>query len=73
MCIRDSSTLRRLPSLAPMLVGAGAGAMINRRDTRKLAAQIRSDLRGRPPADPGYWTAADPPPDLTMRQSIDGL
>ncbi|GAA2156992.1 hypothetical protein GCM10009760_58600 [Kitasatospora kazusensis] len=55
------STLRRVPSLTPMLVGAGAGAVVNRRDTRKLAAQIRSDLRGRPPADPDYWAAAAPP------------
>ncbi|MDH6574544.1 hypothetical protein [Kitasatospora sp. MAP5-34] len=55
------STLRRLPSLAPMLVGAGAGVVVNRRDTRKLAARIRSDLRGLPAADPGYWEAAAPP------------
>ena len=56
------SSLRRLPSLAPLLIGAGIGANINRRDTRKLAAQVRADLRGNPPADPSYWTAAAPGP-----------
>ncbi|MET9615189.1 hypothetical protein [Kitasatospora indigofera] len=54
------SSLRRLPSLAPLLVGAGIGAHINRRDTAKLARQIRADLRGRRAVDPGYWTAAAP-------------
>ncbi|MFJ1703801.1 hypothetical protein [Kitasatospora sp. NPDC088346] len=55
------STLRKLPSLAPMLVGAGVGASLNRRDTAKLASRVRADLRGRTPPDPGYWTAAAPP------------
>ena len=56
------SSLRRLPSLMPLLIGAGIGANINRRDTRKLAGEVRDDLRGRPPADPSYWTAASPGP-----------
>jgi len=47
--------IRKLPSLAPMMVGAAAGAMVNRRDTVKLAQEIRRDLRSRPPVDPGYW------------------
>ncbi|WP_052432538.1 hypothetical protein [Streptacidiphilus carbonis] len=50
--------LRKLPSVAPLMVGALAGATLNRRDTAKLALEIRKDLRGRPPADSGYWEAA---------------
>ncbi|MER5641480.1 hypothetical protein ABT095_31620 [Kitasatospora sp. NPDC002227] len=53
------SSLRRLPSLTPLLVGAGVGAMVNRRDTRKLAGEVRADLTGRAPLAPGYWDAAD--------------
>ncbi|MFJ6619810.1 hypothetical protein ACIQOW_19810 [Kitasatospora sp. NPDC091335] len=56
------SSLRRLPSVTPLLVGAGIGATMNRRDTRRLADEVREDLRPRRPADPGYWTAAAPPP-----------
>ncbi|MDH6128902.1 hypothetical protein [Kitasatospora sp. GP82] len=54
------STLRRLPSLTPLLVGAGFGATVNRRDTRKLADKVRADLRHRPPVDPVYWSDAAP-------------
>lgn len=50
--------LRKLPTLTPMMVGAAAGAVMNRRDTGRLAREIRRDLRTRPPADPGYWAAA---------------
>ncbi|MFI6447138.1 hypothetical protein [Kitasatospora sp. NPDC050543] len=56
------STLRRLPSLTPLLVGAGIGATVNRRDTAKLGREVRGDLRRRVPLDPGYWTAAAPAP-----------
>ncbi|MBV6700522.1 hypothetical protein KV557_26055 [Kitasatospora aureofaciens] len=52
------SSLRRLPSVTPLLVGAGIGATVNRRDTRRLAGEVREDLRRRRPADPGYWGAA---------------
>ncbi|MBL1108626.1 hypothetical protein JK361_29265 [Streptomyces sp. 5-8] len=38
-------TVRNLPNLMPFMVGAAVGAVMNRRDTRKLAAQIRADLR----------------------------
>ncbi|MGV9264789.1 hypothetical protein ACWDRR_09025 [Kitasatospora sp. NPDC003701] len=55
------STLRRLPSLIPLLVGAGIGATVNRRDTRKLAREVREDLRRRRAADAAYWSAAAPP------------
>ncbi|WP_406208925.1 hypothetical protein OH807_37785 [Kitasatospora sp. NBC_01560] len=54
------STLRRLPSLVPLLVGAGIGATVNRRDTRKVGRAVRADLRSRPPVDGGYWSAAGP-------------
>ncbi|KRB72619.1 hypothetical protein ASE03_22570 [Kitasatospora sp. Root187] len=54
------STLRKLPSLIPLLIGAGIGATMNRRDTRKLANQVRADLTGHKVLDPGYWAAAAP-------------
>lgn len=37
--------VRDLPNLMPFLVGAAVGAVINRRDTKKLAARVRADLR----------------------------
>ncbi|WP_079078799.1 hypothetical protein [Streptomyces sp. DSM 15324] len=37
--------VRDLPMLVPFLVGAVVGAAMNRRDTKKLAARIRADLR----------------------------
>ncbi|WP_105968595.1 hypothetical protein [Streptomyces geranii] len=37
--------IRDLPNLIPFMVGAAVGAVMNRRDTRKLAAHIRKDLR----------------------------
>ncbi|MFF0477470.1 hypothetical protein [Streptomyces sp. NPDC004284] len=39
--------VRNLPNLMPFMVGATVGAVMNRRDTKKLAAHIRKDLRGR--------------------------
>ncbi|MGW2282268.1 hypothetical protein [Streptomyces sp. NPDC001770] len=36
---------RDLPNLIPLMIGAVVGAAMNRRDTRKLAAHIRKDLR----------------------------
>ncbi|WP_063752450.1 hypothetical protein [Streptomyces sp. NRRL S-350] len=54
------SSLRHLPSLTPLLVGAGIGATMNRRDTRRLADEVRADLRSRPPADRAYWAVAAP-------------
>ncbi|MFI6038219.1 hypothetical protein ACIBBD_29595 [Streptomyces sp. NPDC051315] len=38
-------TVRDLPNLMPFLVGAAVGAVMNRRDTKKLAAKVRADLR----------------------------
>ncbi|MEU4655500.1 hypothetical protein AB0G32_16420 [Streptomyces sp. NPDC023723] len=37
--------VRNLPNLMPFMVGAAVGAVMNRRDTHKLAARIRADLR----------------------------
>ncbi|WP_221349129.1 hypothetical protein [Streptomyces beigongshangae] len=38
-------TIRNLPNLMPFMVGAAVGAVMNRRDTRKLADRVRKDLR----------------------------
>ncbi|MFG2786621.1 hypothetical protein [Streptomyces sp. NPDC048419] len=38
-------TVRDLPNLMPFMVGAAVGAVMNRRDTKKLAGRIRRDLR----------------------------
>ncbi|MFF6998377.1 hypothetical protein ACFY93_25910 [Streptomyces sp. NPDC008313] len=37
--------VRDLPNLMPFLVGAAVGAVMNHRDTKRLAARIRADLR----------------------------
>ncbi|MFJ9828670.1 hypothetical protein ACIRSU_30515 [Streptomyces sp. NPDC101160] len=39
--------MRNVPNLTPFLVGAAVGAVMNRRDTRKVAGHIRRDLRAR--------------------------
>jgi hypothetical protein len=41
-------TGRSVFSLGPLLTGAAAGAVLNRRETRRLGEEIRSDLRTRP-------------------------
>ncbi|MET8097175.1 hypothetical protein ABZV29_11960 [Streptomyces sp. NPDC005236] len=38
-------TVRDLPNLMPFMVGAAVGAVMNRRDTRRVAGHIRKDLR----------------------------
>jgi hypothetical protein len=53
-------TLRNLPSLTPFMVGAAVGAVMNRRDTAKLAARVRADLRT--VAVP--WSELPPPGEL---------
>ena len=40
-------TVRNLPNLTPFMIGAAVGAVMNRRDTRKLAERVRADLRAR--------------------------
>ncbi|WP_235215396.1 hypothetical protein [Phaeacidiphilus oryzae] len=52
------SSMRKLPSLAPLLMGAVVGAELNRRDTFKLAQEVRRELRRREPTERGYWAAA---------------
>ncbi|MEU5540185.1 hypothetical protein [Streptomyces sp. NPDC020362] len=37
--------VRDLPNLMPFMVGAAVGAVMNRRDTKRLAARVRADLR----------------------------
>lgn len=63
-------TLRNLPTLTPFMIGAAVGAVMNRRDTHKLAAKVRRDLRAtqlpwpEPPTDapePLTGDAAKPP------------
>ncbi|MFG2718434.1 hypothetical protein ACGFW5_09040 [Streptomyces sp. NPDC048416] len=39
--------VRNLPNLTPFMVGAAVGAVLNRRDTKKLAGHVRKDLRER--------------------------
>ncbi|MBQ0825011.1 hypothetical protein [Streptomyces tagetis] len=65
-------TVRDLPNLMPFLVGAAVGAVMNRRDTRKLAAHIRAELRkAQVPWDAlGALPGLEPPPDAL---DIDGL
>ncbi|MER6105985.1 hypothetical protein ABT115_27750 [Streptomyces sp. NPDC001832] len=36
--------VRNLPNLVPFMLGAAVGAVMNRRDTRKLAERVRKDL-----------------------------
>jgi hypothetical protein len=50
---------RSATSLGPLLTGAAAGALLNRRETRKLGHEIRDDLRRRSPVAAGW---PDPPP-----------
>ncbi|MDX3851920.1 hypothetical protein [Streptomyces sp. AK02-01A] len=38
-------TVRSLPNLVPFMIGAAVGAMMNRRDTKKVAERVRRDLR----------------------------
>ncbi|MFE2143215.1 hypothetical protein ACFXA3_16000 [Streptomyces sp. NPDC059456] len=40
-------TFRNLPNLMPFMIGATVGAVMNHRDTRKLAEKVRADLRRR--------------------------
>lgn len=62
-------TARHLPVLTPFMVGAAVGALMNRRDTKKLAEQVRKDLRtGQVPWEQPWTdeapTVGEPPPVL---------
>ncbi|BAU86602.1 hypothetical protein SLA_5733 [Streptomyces laurentii] len=61
-------TVRNVPNLTPFLVGAAVGAVMNRRDTRKLAARIRKDLRER--QVPWDRLAALPPLEQSKRPEL---
>ncbi|MFD5457507.1 hypothetical protein, partial [Streptomyces olivaceus] len=56
--------VRNLPNLMPFMVGAAVGAVMNRRDTGKLAARIRTDLRKHQVA----WSALENLPALEKPQ-----
>ncbi|MCX3060596.1 hypothetical protein [Streptomyces beihaiensis] len=55
-------TARNLPSLTPFMIGAAVGAVMNRRDTKKLADRVRADLR----RVQVPWDALDDLPALEM-------
>ncbi|WEV24942.1 hypothetical protein OYE22_06835 [Streptomyces sp. 71268] len=55
-------TFRNLPNLAPFMIGAAVGAMMNRRETKRLAEKVRKDLRARQVP----WDQL-PPPERTER------
>jgi hypothetical protein len=64
-------TIRSLPNLVPFMIGAAVGAMMNRRDTKKVAERIRGDLRSRqipwdalPELPPLEQSTELPPPEL---------
>ncbi|WP_371655194.1 MULTISPECIES: hypothetical protein [unclassified Streptomyces] len=58
--------VRNLPNLTPFMIGAAVGAVMNRRDTKKVAAHVRDDLRKHAvpwealPALPALEQPADP-------------
>ena len=68
---------RSATSLGPLLTGAAAGALLNRRETRRLGHEIRDDLRRRSPAGtrwpgpPPGWVPPSgqvPPPPVPYGQ-----
>ncbi|MGW1771787.1 hypothetical protein [Streptomyces sp. NPDC002104] len=68
---------RNLPNLMPFMVGAAVGAVMNRRDTRKLAEKVRGDLRARAvgwdalPQLPPLERPAEPLPEAA-RAAVEG-
>ncbi|MEU5287267.1 hypothetical protein AB0G97_25160 [Streptomyces sp. NPDC020755] len=66
---------RNLPNLIPFMIGAAVGATMNRRDTRKLADRVRSDLRKDPiPWDrlPALPPLEQPPNPAELPKEIEG-
>jgi hypothetical protein len=51
---------RSAVSLGPLLTGAAAGAILNRRETKRLGHEVRDDLRKRSFGEPG-WGREIPP------------
>ncbi|ROQ95319.1 hypothetical protein EDE04_1760 [Streptomyces sp. 2132.2] len=70
-------TFRNLPNLLPFMVGATVGAVMNNRDTRKLAEKVRADLRSRAvawdslPQLPPLEQPSQPLPEAT-RAALEG-
>ncbi|MEU7731130.1 hypothetical protein AB0B78_38900 [Streptomyces sp. NPDC040724] len=68
---------RSLPNLMPFMVGAAVGAVMNRRDTLKVAEKVRGDLRSRAvpwdalPALPPLEQPVQPLPEAT-RAALEG-
>lgn len=56
-------SVRHLPNLAPFMIGAGVGAVLNRRDTARLAERVRADLRARRRPWPGRTVIGHPRPE----------
>ncbi|WP_328378946.1 hypothetical protein OHB13_28520 [Streptomyces sp. NBC_00440] len=61
-------TVRDLPNLMPFMVGATVGAVMNRRDTRKLADKVRKDMRKRQVP----WDALPELPPLSRPKELPG-
>lgn len=62
-------SVRHLPTLTPFMIGAGIGAVLNRRDTARLAARVRQDLQARAvpwPDGKPEGTDAGPRPGSTV-------
>ncbi|MFE2164515.1 hypothetical protein ACFXB3_05515 [Streptomyces sp. NPDC059447] len=68
---------RSLPNLMPFMIGAAVGAVMNRRDTRKVAEKVRGDLRRRAvpwdalPQLPPLEQPSQPLPEAT-RAALEG-
>ncbi|MCH6163069.1 EcsC family protein [Streptomyces marispadix] len=70
-------TVRNLPNLTPFMVGAAVGAVMNSRDTKKIAEKIRDDLRkagdgweALPPGDGGDGLDGGPGPGSSGRAAL---
>ncbi|WP_030680285.1 hypothetical protein, partial [Streptomyces sp. NRRL B-1347] len=59
--------VRNLPNLMPFMVGAAVGAFMNRRDTKKLAERVRTDLRRMQVP----WDALEELPPLTGPKELE--
>jgi hypothetical protein len=60
---------RSATSLGPLLTGAAAGALLNRRETRKLGHEVRDDLRRRSP-EAAHWPDVGLPTPPRSRRSL---
>lgn len=58
---------RSVFSLGPLFTGAAAGALLNRRETRRLGQEIQDDLRDRAAPGRTVWRTAVPEPPGELR------